>query len=142
MAQRTQCLLQLHGTGVFEQVAVGTTFKGLHDQLRVGVHGQDQYFAQGQGRLESAQRFEATGMTHRQVEQNDVRVQPFCHFQQLPAVIQLTNDRVARQVVDQCFDPGPNQQMVIHQQQVTGHGVLLRLARSRARRGHGSSTSI
>ncbi|MNH37607.1 hypothetical protein D3C79_985290 [compost metagenome] len=44
-AQRRQCLLKLGGGSVLEQVAMGAAFQCLHDQLRVGVHREDQHLA-------------------------------------------------------------------------------------------------
>jgi len=56
-AQGIEGLGQFGGGGVLEQVAVGADFQGLHDQLRVGVHRQDQHLALRANALESLQRF-------------------------------------------------------------------------------------
>ena len=116
IAQRQQCLLQFVGAGVLEQVAMGAGLQGSHDQLRVGVHRQDQHLALGVGRLELVQRIQAAGVFHRQVQQHDIRQQGAECFQHLRAIAGFANHRVAGNVQDQRADAGPDQCVVIHQE--------------------------
>lgn len=116
VAQGLEGVLEFCGGGVLEQVAVGAAFQGLHDQGRVGVHRQDQHLALRVERLEPAQGVEAAGVFHRQVQQDDVRMQPFDHFQQERAVIRFTDHRVSGNVHDQGTHASPDERVVIHQE--------------------------
>jgi len=122
VAQGAQRLLQLGRAGVFEQVAMGAAFQGPHDQVGVGVHRQDQHLAGAAACAQLCQGIEAAGRAHGNVQQDDVGCQVAHVLKQQVAVIGFTGNAVARDVGDQCTDPGADQRVVVHQQQSTGHG--------------------
>lgn len=116
VAQGFQGMPQLGSRGVLEQIAVGPGLQGLHDQGRVGMHRQDQDLALRAGRLESAQRFQAAGMLHRQVQQDDVRMELLDHFQQVRAIVGFTDHGVSGNIHDQRTHASPDERVVIHQE--------------------------
>ncbi|MCY1456822.1 hypothetical protein D9M71_740680 [compost metagenome] len=75
VAHCSQGLLQFGGAGVLEQVAVGAAFQGPHDQVRVGVHRQDQHLAGVAAGAQLGEGIQAAGRAHGDVQQDDVRGQ-------------------------------------------------------------------
>ncbi len=88
---------------------MGTDFQGLHDQLRIGVHRQDQHLAVRAYGLQLAQGIEPADIAHRQVEQDDIRVQSFDGFEQLGAIAGFANHGIARNFQYQGAYTGPDQ---------------------------------
>ena len=95
---------------------MGTCLQGTHDQLRIGVHRQDQHFALGVGVLELLQRIQAAGVLHRQVQQDDIGLQGIELCEYLRAVGGLANHRIAGDIQDQCAHTRADQGVVIYQQ--------------------------
>ena len=75
VTQGQQGMFQLVGGGVLEQVAVGAGLQCAHDQVRLGVHRQNQHLARGVKTLELLQGIQPAGVLHRQVEQHDIWLQ-------------------------------------------------------------------
>ncbi|MCY1448323.1 hypothetical protein D9M71_649820 [compost metagenome] len=73
VAQGVQRVLEFGRRGVLEQIAVGAGLQGLHDEGRVGVHRQDQDLALWAHPLELLQGFEAAGLAHRNIQQDNIR---------------------------------------------------------------------
>ncbi|MNJ63449.1 hypothetical protein D3C77_593500 [compost metagenome] len=94
VAQCCQCLFQLGGGGVLEQVAMGAAFQGLHDQFGIGMHRQDQDLAAAAAGAQLGQGVEAVGRTHGNVQQDNVRLQLQGQLRHLAAVIAFTHHRV------------------------------------------------
>ncbi|MCY1563117.1 hypothetical protein D9M68_1006040 [compost metagenome] len=67
-AKRRQRLFQFGGRGVLEQIAMGAAFQGLHDQLGIGVHRQDQYLAATAAGAQAAEGLQAAGRAHGDVQ--------------------------------------------------------------------------
>ena len=115
VAQGFKGVLKLRRRGVLEQVAMSPGLQGTHDQRRLGVHRQDQHLALRMDRLEPLQCVQSAHLLHREVEDNDVRVQALDHLQHLGSIIGLTNHRIAGNIQDQRTHASPDQRVVIHQ---------------------------
>ncbi|MCY1176820.1 hypothetical protein D9M73_171060 [compost metagenome] len=108
-------MLEFGRRGVLEQVAMGSGFQRLHDEGRIGMHRQDQNLALRAHPLELLQGFEAAGLAHRNIQQNNIGGQMPDHFEQLRAVIGLADDGIAGQIHYQGAHASPDQRVVIHQ---------------------------
>ncbi|MCY1358306.1 hypothetical protein D9M69_448360 [compost metagenome] len=115
VAQGFQRVLEFGRRGVLEQVAMGSGLQRLHDQGRVGVHREDQDLALRAHPLELLQGFEAAGLAHRNIQQDNIRGETPNHFEQLRAVTGLTDDGIAGQIHYQGAHASPDQRVVIHQ---------------------------
>ncbi|MNR08860.1 hypothetical protein D3C85_1250360 [compost metagenome] len=73
VTQGLECMLEFGGGCVLEQVAVCAGFQCLHDDGRVGVHGQDQHLALRPDAFELLQCFQASGLPHGNVQQDNIR---------------------------------------------------------------------
>ncbi|MNC63875.1 hypothetical protein D3C75_1140330 [compost metagenome] len=95
IAQGFQRMFQFGGRGVFEQIAMSPRLQGLHDQLRIGVHGENQHLAATAEGAQAAQGVQAAGAAHGDIQQDDVRVQLHDQFGHLAAVVGFADHGIA-----------------------------------------------
>ena len=92
-----------------------TAFERTHDQLRISVHRQNQYFTGMPAGTQLGQCVQAAGGAHGDIQQDDVRLQLCDKRVELAAVIRFTNHRIASDVRHERAHTRANERMVIDQ---------------------------